>query len=103
MIKSEFIEHVTAKMPSLGAKHVAEGVNEILDLLSQALLKKQRVEVRGMGSFDLRFRAPRNAHNPKTGEKVVTESKYSVHFKPGLELRQRVNDSKARYPLPKDE
>jgi len=47
----------------------------------------------------LHYRPPRNAHNPKTGAKVITEAKYSPHFKPGKELRERVNASRAHIPL----
>ena len=103
MIKSEFIEHLTSKVPGVGEKTVAVAVNHILEQLSNALLNKQRIEVRGMGSFDLHFRGARNAHNPKTGKKLVTTPKYSVHFKPGLLLRKRVNASRAHCELPKEE
>ncbi len=67
--------------------------------MSEALIHGQRIEIRGFGSFSLHYRPPRNAHNPKTGEKVVTEAKYSPHFKPGKELRERVNSSRAKFPL----
>jgi integration host factor subunit beta len=46
------------------------------------------------GSFCLHYRPPRKAHNPKTGEKLVTEPKHAVHFKPGKELREQVNASR---------
>lgn len=99
MIKSELIANVAAKMTHLPEKQVADCVNHIIDLLSQALLNNQRIEIRGFGSFSLHHRPPRNAHNPKTGEKVVTEDKFSPHFKPGKELRERVNASYGKIPL----
>lgn len=102
MIKSELIEHIAARMTNLSEKQVADGVNMILDLMSDALIKNQRIEIRGFGSFSLHYRPPRNAHNPKTGEKVVTKAKYSPHFKPGKELRERVNASRERYELPEE-
>jgi integration host factor subunit beta len=58
------------------------------------LSKGGRVEVRGFGSFCLHYQARRNAHNPKTGEKVIAPPRYRVHFKPGKELRNRVNRAK---------
>jgi integration host factor subunit beta len=103
MIKSELIERIAARMTHLTEKQVADGINRILELMSDSLTDKQRIEIRGFGSFSLHFRPPRNAHNPKTGEKVVTEAKYSPHFKPGKELRERVDASRGKCDLPKDE
>jgi integration host factor subunit beta len=99
MIKSELIEHIAARMTHLTEKQVADGVNTILELMSKALIKNQRIEIRGFGSFSLHYRPPRNAHNPKTGEKVITEAKHSPHFKPGKELRERVDASREQCPL----
>lgn len=102
MIKSELIEHIAARMTHLTEKQVADGINKILELMSKALIDGQRIEVRGFGSFSLHYRPPRNAHNPKTGEKVITEAKHSPHFKPGKELRERVDASRTQCPLPKE-
>lgn len=99
MIKSELIANLAAKMTHLPEKQVSDCINRILELMSQALIDNQRIEIRGFGSFSLHYRPPRNAHNPKTGEKVVTEAKYSPHFKPGKELRERVDDSRSRVSL----
>jgi len=102
MIKSELIEEIAARMTHLTEKQVADGVNRILDLMTDALVSNKRIEIRGFGSFSLHHRPPRNAHNPKTGEKVVTSEKYSPHFRPGKELRERVDSSREKYPLPND-
>ena len=91
MIKSQLIANLAAKMTHLPEKQVTEGINHVLELMSSALISGKRIEIRGFGSFTLHYRPPRNAHNPKTGEKVVTEAKYSPHFKPGKELRDRVD------------
>ncbi|KTD19589.1 integration host factor subunit beta [Legionella londiniensis] len=99
MIKSELIANLAAKMTHLPEKQVTQCVNTILDLMSDALVQGQRIEIRGFGSFSLHYRPPRNAHNPKTGEKVVTEAKYSPHFKPGKELRERVDASRKSKPI----
>ena len=68
-------------------------VRIILESLSQSLISGERIEIRGFGSFELRFRESRKARNPKTGETVQTAPKYSIHFKPGKEMRERVNES----------
>jgi len=103
MIKSELIESLASKMTHLPEKQVADSINHILELMSEALINGKRIEVRGFGSFSLHYRPPRNAHNPKTGEKVITKAKYSPHFKPGKELRERVNASKNHTPIEKNE
>lgn len=102
MIKSELIENLAAKMMHLPEKQVTDSINHILELMSDALIKGKRIEIRGFGSFSLHYRPPRNAHNPKTGEKVITAAKHSPHFKPGKELRERVDASRAHQPI-KDE
>ena len=103
MIKSELIANLAAKMTHLPEKQVTDGINHILELMSQALIKGERIEIRGFGSFSLHYRPPRNAHNPKTGEKVITEAKYSPHFKPGKELRERVDASKQHKAISNDD
>lgn len=102
MIKSELISSIAAKMTHLPEKKVSESINYILELMSNELIKGNRIEIRGFGSFSLHYRPPRNAHNPKTGEKVITEAKYSPHFKPGKELRERVDASRAQKPIEDD-
>lgn len=99
MIKSQLIASLAAKMTHLPEKQVTDSINRALELMSDALIRNQRIEIRGFGSFSLHYRPPRNAHNPKTGEKVITEAKYSPHFKPGKELRERVDTSRATTPL----
>jgi integration host factor subunit beta len=103
MIKSELIECIAGKMTHLTEKQVADGVHGILEQMSTALINGQRIEIRGFGSFSLHYRPPRNAHNPKTGEKVMTEAKHSPHFKPGKELRERVDASRNDCPISTDE
>lgn len=103
MIKSELIANLAAKMTHLPEKQVTDSINHILELMSDALIDGKRIEIRGFGSFSLHYRPPRNAHNPKTGEKVVTAAKYSPHFKPGKELRERVDASKHDRPIRNDD
>lgn len=102
MIKSELIANLAADMTHLPEKRVMEGVNLIIETMSNALVAEKRIEVRGFGSFSLRYHPPRNAHNPKTGEKVITEGKRSPHFKPGKALRARVEASRQTHPIQED-
>lgn len=103
MIKSQLIASLAGKMTHLPERQVTDSINRVLELMSDALIQNQRIEIRGFGSFSLHYRPPRNAHNPKTGEKVVTEAKYSPHFKPGKELRERVDASRSSTPLSNEE
>ncbi len=77
----------------LVAKDVEHSVKVLIDTMTRALAKGQRIEIRGFGSFDLNHRPSRVGRNPKTGEKVEVPEKYVPHFKPGKELRERVDQS----------
>ena len=92
MTKSELIELISAKQSHLPAKDVELAVKQILEIMSDALAQGQRIEIRGFGSFSLHFRPPRQGRNPKTGETVALAGKYVPHFKPGKDLRERVNE-----------
>ncbi len=92
MTKSELIERIAAKQTQLPLKDVELAVKKILDYMAQSLAAGERIEIRGFGSFSLHYRAPRRGRNPKTGETVQLEGKYVPHFKPGKEMRERVND-----------
>jgi integration host factor subunit beta len=92
MTKSELIELIAAKQGHLPAKDVELAVKQILEIMSDALAQGQRIEIRGFGSFSLHFRPPRQGRNPKTGETVALAGKYVPHFKPGKDLRERVNE-----------
>jgi integration host factor subunit beta len=94
LIKSQLIAEISQQMPHLPEKGIALSVNSIIEQMSEVLSQGGRIEIRGFGSFCLHYRPPRKAHNPKTGEKLVTQPKYAVHFKPGKELREQVNASK---------
>jgi integration host factor subunit beta len=102
MVKSELILKLAEKADMLSLKDVEHSVNHILEKMSEALAEHERIEIRGFGSFSLHYRPPRKAHNHKTGDRVYTEAKYTPHFKPGKELRERVNESQAHYPIKDD-
>ena len=91
MVKSQLITKIARKVPHLPMKAVEMCVHQTIDIMADALSDGDRIEIRGFGSMKLNYRPPRNAHNPKTGEKVATIAKYTPHFKPGKELRERVN------------
>ena len=91
MIKSELITAISRKLTHIPEKDIIDSVNNMVDYMSNALGNGKRIEIRGFGSFCLHYRPPRNAHNPKTGEKVVTAAKYCPYFKAGKEMRERVN------------
>jgi integration host factor subunit beta len=91
MTKSELIEKIATVQSQLSGKDVELAVKMILDHMADALAGGERIEIRGFGSFSLHYRAPRLGRNPKTGEKVQLAGKYVPHFKPGKELRDRVN------------
>jgi len=93
MTKSELIERIAARQDQLSAKDIELAVKLVLEYMSQALSGGERIEIRGFGSFSLHYRAPRIGRNPKTGESVELEGKYVPHFKPGKEMRDRVNES----------
>lgn len=91
MTKSELIERLADKERHIPAKDVEVAIKEMLEQMAQTLQKGERIEIRGFGSFSLHYRAPRVGRNPKTGETVELDGKYVPHFKPGKELRERVN------------
>jgi integration host factor subunit beta len=93
MTKSELIERISARQSQLSAKDVELAVKTMIEHMAHALATGDRIEIRGFGSFSLHYRAPRIGRNPKTGEAVGLAGKYVPHFKPGKELRERVNAS----------
>jgi integration host factor subunit beta len=95
MTKSELIEQLAAEQTHLNQTDVELAVRCIIEQLSRALSDGDRIEIRGFGSFSLHFRPPRMGRNPKTGEAVALPGKHVPHFKPGKELRERVNQGVA--------
>ena len=93
MTKSELIDRITDKQAQLSSKDVELTVKSILEYMSQMLSEGGRIEIRGFGSFSLHYRVPRIGRNPKTCAPVALSGKYVPHFKPGKELRDRVNNS----------
>lgn len=94
MTKSELIELLARKQKHLPARDVELAVKHLLELMSNTLAAGERIEIRGFGSFSLHYRPPRLGRNPKTGDTVALAGKHVPHFKPGKDLRERVNDNR---------
>lgn len=88
--KTHLVDKISQEVPHLMIKDIALGVVHIIDRICDALAHQQRVEIRGFGAFSLRLRAARITHNPKTLEKFSTPQKYVVRFKPGKEMRTKI-------------
>lgn len=93
MTKSELIERIALRQDQLSAKDIELTVKLLLEYMSEVLATGERIEIRGFGSFSLHYREPRLGRNPKTGDAVKLAGKYVPHFKPGKEMRDRVNQS----------
>ncbi len=93
MTKSELIARLAERFPQLVAKDADFAVKMILDAMSDALVRGDRIEIRGFGSFALNYRPPRVGRNPKSGDKVSVPAKWVPHFKAGKELRERVDQA----------
>ena len=91
MTKSELIEILAKKQPQLAYKDVELAVKTMIEHMGTNLANGERIEIRGFGSFSLHYRPPRTGRNPKTGDSVALGAKYVPHFKPGKEMRERVN------------
>lgn len=93
MTKSELIESLARKQTHLAYRDVELSVKSMLEQMSETLAAGERIEIRGFGSFSLHYRPPRIGRNPKTGDAVALPGKYVPHFKPGKELRERVDSA----------
>jgi integration host factor subunit beta len=91
MTRAELIAHLAAQQPHLTAEDVELAVKMIFDQMSDVLARGERIEIRGFGAFSLRNREPRIGRNPRTGDPVEVLAKRIPHFRPGNELRERVD------------
>lgn len=90
MTRDDLIRRLVDKQPHLSYKTICDAVKLLTENMTQSLSKGFRIEIRGFGGFSLRSKLPCFTRNPKTGEVVYTERRFSVHFKPGKKLRERV-------------
>ncbi len=91
MIKSELVQRIADRNPHLYQRDVEKIVNAILDEITEALSRGDRVELRGFGAFSVKRREARVGRNPRTGEQVAVEEKAVPFFKTGKEMRERLN------------
>ncbi len=91
MLRSELVAQLQAEFPHLRADLVEQMATVALEEVSVALESGRRVELRGFGAFSVREREARQGRNPRTGETVQVSAKRVPFFKPGKELRDRVN------------
>lgn len=98
MTKSELLEELIQRLPKVPPEDVEQIVNLIFGDMSAHLARRERVEIRGFGSFVARHRRAREGRNPKSGRKVSVPDKWVPFFTPGKDLRERVN--KIAAPLP---
>lgn len=91
MTRADLIRQLADKFPPLTARDIELSVRTILDGVTHALAKGERIEIRGFGSFHLNYRPQRKGRNPKSGTTVMIPAKYAPHFRAGKELRKRVD------------
>ncbi len=92
MTRSELVDRLHSRVPTLTHDDAKSVVDVILEVITNSLAVNSRVEIRGFGSFNLNYRQPRVGRNPKSGEKVQVPGKYVPCFKAGKEMREGVND-----------
>ena len=88
--KKDLIEIISREQDQLPYKDIELSVKTIISSMVESLKKGERIEIRGFGSFSLRYRKPRVGRNPKSGQSVSIEERYVPHFKPGKNLKDRV-------------
>lgn len=91
MIRSELLQALARENPGLRAEEVEKVVNTFFDEMAQRLAQGGRVELRGFGAFSTRQRDARQGRNPRTGASVAVPGKKVPYFKPGKEMRARLN------------
>ena len=96
MTKREIIEELLARRQKFTHRESETIVNAMFDAMANSLMRGERIEIRGFGSFAVKQRRARQGRNPKTGEAVALAGKYVPHFKPGKDLRERVNSGADR-------
>lgn len=91
MIRSELVEKLCEDYPHLKQREIESIVSAIFDAITEQLARDGRVELRGFGAFSTRSRDARTGRNPRTGETVDVDAKRVPYFKPGKEMRERLN------------
>jgi integration host factor subunit beta len=92
MTKTQLIEKIAQKTQQLNKEDIHDSCNVILQFIIDSLIKKNRIEVRGFGSFDVHYHKAKVGRNPKTGNPVDIDEKFVPYFRPGKKLKQMVNN-----------
>lgn len=93
MLKSDLIKKVSKMRSHLSYKDAEQIVDIIFEQMKNSLTKEERIEIRGFGAFSIRKRKPKNARNPKTGEKIKVGERASIYFRGGKEMFEKCNQS----------
>jgi integration host factor subunit beta len=91
MIRSELVQKLCHDFPDLTQRDIELVVSSLFDAITEQLAHGGRVELRGFGAFSTRQRDARTGRNPRTGETVAVDAKKVPYFKPGKEMRERLN------------
>ncbi|MDG2228829.1 MAG: integration host factor subunit beta [Gammaproteobacteria bacterium] len=94
MNKKDLIELISKDQDQLPQRDIDLAIKTIINSMLESLASGKRIEIRGFGSFALRYRKSRIGRNPKSGEAVEIAERYVPHFKPGKKLKQKVNEGK---------
>ncbi len=97
IVKSALVKRIADKCKGTHPRDIETAIKHILECMNQTLNEGGRIEIRGFGAFSLRYRPPRRAHNPKTGEKVATLGKYVLYFRAGKDFKGRINTAEHRH------
>ena len=96
LLKSELAERLALQFPKMPSEEVTQVVNSLLDYMVFCMAHDYRIELRGFGSFNLTTLPPKVGRNPSTGDTVCLGERRTVRFRPGKEMRERINKNKTR-------
>ncbi|WP_156949881.1 integration host factor subunit beta [Simplicispira psychrophila] len=99
MTRSDLVEELAARFSQLTHRDAEYAVKTLLDAVGEALVRGNRIEIRGFGSFSVNHRAPRMGRNPRSGAAVAIPAKRVPHFKPGKALREAVDKRTAELQI----
>ena len=93
VVKSNLLKKLANNYPNFLRKDLSKLIDITLNEIENALKKGERVELRGFGVWSIHIQKPRISRNPKTGEKIETPQKKTIHFKMGKELFKKLNNN----------
>lgn len=96
LTRSELISELRGAMRKYCSEDCVDAAQIIIDTMTDALVAGERIEIRGFGSFGLKYRTARVGRNPQDGSVVDVRSRYAVFFKAGKDLREKVDQNRDR-------